>query len=87
MFFFDMKDASEIPAIAEPLFVHARRDRSNSQPAMNGEDLKKGLAAAVCCHVNAKMASPRRLIRAAALLHFARLVNESSHRIDAVEVY
>ncbi len=46
MFFFDLKDASDIPAIAEPLFVHLDA-QVEFQPAMNAEDLKKGLAAAV----------------------------------------
>jgi hypothetical protein len=43
LFFFDMKDASEIPAIAEPLFVafHAEIELS---PVMNVAELQKGLA-------------------------------------------
>lgn len=44
LFFFDMKDPSEIPQIAEPLFT-----RLNAQvdflPVMNQDDLKKGLEA------------------------------------------
>ena len=44
MFFFDMKDPSEIPQIAEPLFT-----RLNAQvdflPVMNQDELRKGLEA------------------------------------------
>ena len=45
MLFFDMQDASDIPPIAEPLFsaLHAEIELV---PAMNRDDLKKGLAAA-----------------------------------------
>ena len=41
---FDLKDASEIPIIAEPLFLgfNAKVDFS---PVMNAEDLQKGLEA------------------------------------------
>lgn len=41
---FDLKDASEIPSIAEPFFIgfNAKVDFS---PVMNAEDLKKGLEA------------------------------------------
>jgi hypothetical protein len=46
MLFFDMKDASEIPAIAEPLFM-ALNAEIELLPAMNQDDLKKGLAAAM----------------------------------------
>jgi len=44
LFFFDMRDASDIPAIAEPLFVglHAEIELV---PVMNADDLKKGLGA------------------------------------------
>ena len=44
LFFFDMRDASDIPAIAEPLFVglHAEIEFI---PVMNADDLKKGLGA------------------------------------------
>ena len=44
LFFFDMQDASDIPAIAEPLFVglHAEIEFI---PVMNADDLKKGLGA------------------------------------------
>ena len=46
MFFFDMKDSSEIPVIAEPLFVKLDA-KVEFYPAMNGADLQKGLAAAM----------------------------------------
>ena len=44
LFFFDMRDASDIPGIAEPLFVglHAEIELA---PVMNADDLKKGLGA------------------------------------------
>src|SRR5215207_5050483 len=44
MLFFDMRDASDIPAIAEPLFVglHAEIE---FLPVMNVDDLKGGLNA------------------------------------------
>jgi hypothetical protein len=42
MMIFDMKDASEIPAIAEPLFAGLNA-RLQLQPVMNADDLKKGL--------------------------------------------
>ena len=44
LFFFDMRDASDIPGIAEPLFVglHAEIELV---PVMNADDLKKGLGA------------------------------------------
>ncbi len=44
IFVFDMKDTSEIPPIAEPLFMglHARLKMT---PVMNAEDLAKGLGA------------------------------------------
>jgi len=44
MVFFDMQDASDIPAIAEPLFVglHAEIELL---PVMNIDDLRKGLKA------------------------------------------
>ncbi len=44
MLFFDMQDASDIPAIAEPLFagLHAEIE---ILPAMNADDLQKGLSA------------------------------------------
>jgi hypothetical protein len=42
MMIFDMKDASEIPVIAEPLFAGLNA-RLQLQPVMNAEDLKKGL--------------------------------------------
>jgi hypothetical protein len=45
MMFFDMKDTSDIPVIAEPLFaaLHAEVELI---PVMNLEELQKGLAAA-----------------------------------------
>jgi hypothetical protein len=42
MMFFDMKDASEIPSIAEPLFAGLNA-RLQLLPVMNADDLKKGL--------------------------------------------
>jgi len=42
MMIFDMKDASEIPAVAEPLFAGLNA-RLQLQPVMNADDLKKGL--------------------------------------------
>ena len=46
MFFFDMKDSSDIPMIAEPLFLQLDA-KVEFYPAMNGADLQKGLAAAM----------------------------------------
>ena len=43
---FDLKDASEIPAIAEPLFFMLKA-RVELSPVMNVEDLQKGLKTAV----------------------------------------
>ncbi|WP_155055643.1 DUF3303 family protein [Streptomyces blattellae] len=40
---FDMKDSSEMPAIAEPFFLDLGADVSYT-PVMNPEDLQKGLA-------------------------------------------
>jgi hypothetical protein len=45
LFVFDMKDPSEIPQIAEVLFMGLEADVSFS-PVMNRDDLQKGLAAA-----------------------------------------
>ena len=45
MLFLDMRDASDLPVIAEPLFMGFNAE-IEVQPAMNLEDLKKGLAAA-----------------------------------------
>jgi hypothetical protein len=42
MMFFDMKDASEIPGIAEPLFAGLNA-KIELLPAMNADDLKRGL--------------------------------------------
>jgi hypothetical protein len=42
---FDMKDASEIPAIAEPLFAGLNA-RIQLLPVMNADDLKRGLDSA-----------------------------------------
>jgi hypothetical protein len=44
LFFFDMKDPSEIPQIAEPLFTRLGA-QVDFLPVMNQEDLKKGLEA------------------------------------------
>ena len=46
LFFFDMQDASQIPAIAEPLFIGLNASLTMC-PAMNADDLQKGLAEAV----------------------------------------
>ncbi len=46
LFFFDMKDSSEIPVVAEPLFVQLDA-KVEIYPAMNGADLQKGLSAAM----------------------------------------
>jgi hypothetical protein len=46
MLFFDMKDASEIPAIAEPLFMTLNAELE-LLPVMNNDDLQKGLTAAM----------------------------------------
>ena len=42
MIFFDMKDSSDIPVIAEPLFMELGA-AVEFVPVMNGDDLKKGL--------------------------------------------
>lgn len=42
-FFFDLKDPSDIPVIAEPLF-QTFRARLTWTPVMNQEDLQKGLS-------------------------------------------
>ncbi|MBT2506777.1 hypothetical protein J7I98_12930 [Streptomyces sp. ISL-98] len=44
-FVFDMKDSSEMPAIAEPLF-ELLGAKFELHPVMNADDLQKGLAAA-----------------------------------------
>ena len=45
LFFFNMQDASQIPAIAEPLFMGMNASLT-MLPVMNAEDLQKGLAEA-----------------------------------------
>ena len=42
MFFFEMKDASQIPAIVEPLFM-GMNAAVTLTPAMNAADLEKGV--------------------------------------------
>ena len=44
MIFFDMKESSEIPIIAEPLFMGVNAELELT-PVMNADDLKKGLGA------------------------------------------
>jgi hypothetical protein len=46
MVFFDMQDSSEIPSIAEPLFL-GLNVQVEFEPVMNLTDLQKGLAAAM----------------------------------------
>jgi hypothetical protein len=46
IFVFDMKDASEMPGIAEPFFMEFNA-KIESTPVMNADDLKKGLAQAM----------------------------------------
>jgi hypothetical protein len=46
LIFFDMKESSELPAIAEPLFAGVNAE-IEVIPAMNADDLKKGLGAAM----------------------------------------
>jgi hypothetical protein len=45
LFVFDMQDASQIPAIVEPLFM-GMQAAVTLTPVMNAEDLRKGLAEA-----------------------------------------
>ena len=45
MFFFNMQDASQIPAIVEPLFMGLNASIA-ILPVMNADDLQKGLAEA-----------------------------------------
>lgn len=46
LIFFDMKDSAELPAIAEPLFMRLSAE-IEVVPAMNADDLKKDLGAAM----------------------------------------
>ena len=43
LIFFDMKEPADIPVIAEPLFA-GMNAKVDLVPAMNAEDLKKGLS-------------------------------------------
>ncbi len=45
LFFFDMQNVSQIPVIAEPLFMGMNASLT-MLPVMNAEDLQKGLAEA-----------------------------------------
>ncbi len=45
LFVFNMQDVSQVPAIAEPLFM-AMHASVTMVPVMNGDDLQKGLAEA-----------------------------------------
>jgi hypothetical protein len=45
LFFFDMQDVSQIPSIVEPLFMGMNASLT-MVPAMNTDDLQKGLAQA-----------------------------------------
>ncbi|MCJ7529188.1 MAG: hypothetical protein MUO37_14030 [Methyloceanibacter sp.] len=44
LIFFDMKDSADMPAIAEPLFISLGA-KLEFVPAMNADDLRKGLPA------------------------------------------
>jgi hypothetical protein len=46
MMFFDMRDASDIPSIAEPLFIGLNAELE-LVPVMDAADLRKGLSAAM----------------------------------------
>ena len=46
LIFFDMKDSAEMPAIAEPLFIGLGAELE-LVPAMNADDLRRGLGAAM----------------------------------------
>ena len=46
LFFFNMQDASQIPAIAEPLFMGMNASLT-MLPVMNQDDLQKGLTEAM----------------------------------------
>jgi len=46
MFFFDLKDISDIPAIVEPFFMTSGAE-IELVPAMNADELKRGLQAAM----------------------------------------
>jgi len=49
---FDMKDASQIPAIAEQFFIELHAEVTLT-PVMNADDLKKGLEATKAAHSTA----------------------------------
>ena len=46
LIFFDMQDASDIPVVAEPLFIGLNAE-IELIPAMNADDVRKGLNAAM----------------------------------------
>ena len=43
VFYFDLKDTTDIPRIVEPLFMHLNAE-IEATPVMNADDLKAGLA-------------------------------------------
>jgi hypothetical protein len=56
LIFFDMKDSAELPAIAEPLFMGLTAE-IEVVPAMNADDLKQDLGAALLVDWDQRFAS------------------------------